>query len=191
MKITSLTAFIETQSVLDVLNKNFAKPIKRTNATLLVKPAEGIDYGAIGMAYDYWIRCKMQPTRRDLLETFIGYRVCAERYSNHPKVTDALNKCVSIFSQLRSDALPNNESLFGACLFLAKFETEFRSGHLIGIFDINPKDIDELHRLANATDITRFQKQNVALNPIFCLKGSKLLIKADGDVIVEGALTGC
>jgi hypothetical protein len=73
-------------------------------------------------------------------------------------------------------------------LFIAKFEIEYRSGYPVENFDVKSQNTEELGRLANATKLELFLNKDIILNPIFSIKGSKLAIQADGDIIINGAL---
>jgi hypothetical protein len=54
MNSTSLTGFIAEDETLEIINNNFINPIKRTGAKIITSPTKGngVDYGAIGTAYD-------------------------------------------------------------------------------------------------------------------------------------------
>lgn len=188
MNETSLTLFIQGGKALGVLNENFTNPVKRHGASIMVEPAKGVDYGAIGMAYDYWLRCVVQPARKDLLESFIGYSVFLERYPKHAKAKKAWSKYAAVFSKPRDSDSQGTADLFAACLFLAKFENEYRCSLPVETFEVNQENVNELGRIANATDLARFKRQRLVTNPDFSLQGSKLLINGDGDLIVEETL---
>ena len=184
----NLTSFIKEPATLKVLNNNFINPVKRANANLLVKFTKRVDAGAVGTAYDYWLRCNMQPDSPDLLDNFIGYSYLFGCYGKYSKARKAWKTHASVFPKLRDGNLRGKEQLLAACLFLAKFEAEFRSGYPVENLLVARKNLNELKRIANATDLARFKKERVVLNPVFSLKGSKLLIQGDGDIIVEEVL---
>ena len=190
MNATTLSDFLSQKETLAIINANFHNPIKKSGATLVVEPTKGknIDFGAVGTAFDYWLRCEVKPSDPDLLDTFLGYRFCRERYMHKPVVLKALNPHLDAFTQFFNGTLAARDRLLAACLFLAKFETEYRSGYPVDSFEVRRENVNELGRIADATDLSRFKTKNAVLNPTFSAMGSKLHIKADADVIVDGVL---
>ena len=77
MFATSLSRFLDNPSVRKEVNECFCNPVKRTTTTLKFPPTKnmGVDFGAVGTAYDYWIRCyiirsnKLNPNE---INSFIG-----------------------------------------------------------------------------------------------------------------------
>jgi hypothetical protein len=190
MNVISLTGLLSENETLSVLNANFTNPIKRTGAKLLVEPAKGkgVDFGAVGTAYDYWLRCKIKKSNPDIYTNFLGYRECVSRYGDSPKVAKLLKRHTKSLTDFSKGTLSSNDSLFEACLFIAKFETEYRSGYPVETFDVKPQNIEELKRIAEATKLDFFQNKEAVLNPIFAVKGSKLAIQADGDIVLGDVL---
>lgn len=190
MKVISLTGLLSENEVLSMLNANFTNPVKRSGAKLLVEPAKGkgVDFGAVGTAYDYWLRCVLRKSDPDIYTTFLGYRECVSRYGDSPKVSKLLKQHTKSLSDFSKGTLASNASLFEACLFVAKFETEYRSGYPVETFDVKPQNIEELRCIAEATKIDLFLNKNTLLNPIFAVKGSKLAIQADGDIVLGDVL---
>lgn len=190
MNTTTLSDFLSKKETLEIINANFHNPVRKSGATLVVEPTKGqsIDFGAIGTAFDYWLRCEVKQSDPNLLNTFLGYRFCREHYAHKQAVLKALNSHVTAFTQFFSGTLASREKLLAACLFLAKFETEIRSGHAVESLEVRRENVDELGRIADATDLSRFKKKDTVLNPTFCATGSKLIINADADIIVEGIL---
>lgn len=186
MNVISLTSFLSENEALSVVNANFTNPVKRTGAKLLVEPTKGkgVDFGAVGTAYDYWLRCELRKSDPDIYTTFLGYRKCVSRYGDSPKVTKLLKR----HTEFLSGPLSSNDSLLEACLFIAKFETEYRSGYPVETFDVKPQNIEELKRIAEATKLDLFQKKEIVINPTFAVKGSKLFIQADGDIVLDNVL---
>lgn len=184
-KVTSLSTLLEESQTRSVIDANISQPLLSKKPPLLIPPAKGVDYGGIGTAYDYWLRCQIKP---EITKTLLGYRVCLERYSDHPPIRKALEKHCRALESFWAGKLRNGEPLLEACLFLAKFETEFRSGHSVDSIFIKRSDVDELDRIAAATEVARFKRQDSVLNPLFTIRGTKLTIKADGDLVVEGTL---
>lgn len=191
MYVTSLTGFLSENEALSMLNANFTNPVKRTGAKLMVEPTKGkgVDFGAVGTAYDYWLRCELKKSDSDIYTAFLGYRECVSMYGNSPKVAKLLKRHTKALSEFsKGILLSNDDSLFEACLFIAKFETEYRSGYPVETFDVMPQNIEELKHIAKATKLDFFQKKEIVLNPIFDVKGSKLFIKADGDIVLDNVL---
>lgn len=190
MNVISLTCLLSENEALSMLNANFTNPVKRTGAKLLVEPAKGkgVDFGAVGTAYDYWFRCELKKSDSDIYTTFLGYRECVSRYGDSPKAAKLLKRHTKTLSEFSKGTLLSKDSLFEACLFIAKFETEYRSGYPVETFDVKPQNVEELGRIAEATKLDHFQNKETILNPTFAVKGSKLAIQADGDVVLEDVL---
>lgn len=190
MNVISLSGFLCEPETLSLINANFCNPIKRTGAKLLVEPAKGkgVDFGAVGTAYDYWFRCALKKNDPELHTTFLGYRECVLRYGHSPKVKKLLKQHTKSFSDFSKGALSSMDSLLEACLFIAKFETEFRSGYPVETFDVKPQNIEELGRITSSTKLNLFQTKEVVINPVFGIQGSKLVIGADGDIVVGNVL---
>lgn len=188
MNVTNLTSFIEEPRTLEVLNENFVNPVKRANATLSIPFTKRVNAGGVGTAYDYWFRCALRSNQPDLLENFIGYAVLMSWYGKYSKARKAWKVHAGTFAKLRDGSLKGKDRLFAACLFIAKFEAEFRSDYPVKTFSVPRKDLNELKRIAGATDLERFRKEDLLFNPEFSLKGSKLLIQGDGDIIIDGVL---
>jgi hypothetical protein len=190
MMVTSVTRLLDEKSTLELLNANFASPIKLTGAKLLIEPPRGqrLDFGGIGTAYDYWVRSQVVPINKDLIESFLGFRVCVERYGNDKRTSKALKRHADAILASSRGTPESQEGLLKACLFLAKFEIEYRSPYPVESLEIAADNVIELGRLASGTDLDRFRKPNLILNPIFCVEGSKLKIEADGDIVVDNVL---
>lgn len=189
MNVISLTGFLSEPETLSLINANFCNPIKRTGAKLIVEPTKGkgVDFGAVGTAYDYWFRCALK-NDPEIHTTLLGYRKCVLRYGDSPKVAKLLKRHSKSFSDFSNGSLSSEENLVEACLFIAKFETEYRSGYPVETFDVKPQNIEELGRLADSTKLDLFRDKQVVLNPIFATQGSKLAILADGDIVLGDVL---
>ena len=190
MDVMSLTGFLADKKTLETLNANFINPVKRSGAKLIVEPAKGkgVDFGAVGTAYDYWLRCAVDKNNPDIYKSFIGYRVCTSRYGDDPRIANQLKRYIQVISASTKEGASLNVSLFEACLFIAKFEIEYRSGYPVEVFDVKPQNIEELSRIANSTKLELFLNKTIVLNPLFSVQGSKLAIQADGDIVVDGVL---
>lgn len=190
MNEISLTGILSENEALSIFNANFTNPIKRTGAKLLVEPAKGkgVDFGAVGTAYDYWLRCVLKKGAPDIYTTFLGYDECVSRYGDNPEVEKLLMRHAKSFSDFSKGTLSSNNALFEASLFIAKFETEYRSGYPVETFDVKPQNIEELGRIAEATNLDLFLNKEALLNPKFAVKGSKLAIQADGDIVLGDVL---
>ena len=190
MNVTSLTGFLSENEALSMLNSNFTNPVKRTGAKLLVEPAKGkgVDFGAVGTAYDYWLRCVLKKGDPDIYTAFLGYRECVTRYGDSQKVAKLLKQHTKSLSAFSKGTKAPKDSLLEACLFIAKFETEYRSGYPVETFDVKPQNIEEPGRIAEATKLDLFLNKETLLNPVFAVKGSKLAIRADGDIVLDDVL---
>lgn len=187
IQITSLTRLVSQRDCIEIFDANFRNPIKASGVRLLIdapKPPPRLDFGAIGHGYDYWFRTQICPVDRKTVESFLGYEICRERYARDPKVAKLLQTHTSA---LRHPATAG-DALFEACLFLAKFEAEYRSGIAVDSFRVMPHNVRELARIAAATDLSLFNRKVAIPNPVFCVEGSKLRITADGDVFIGTTL---
>lgn len=186
----SLTHFLSIDEAKQLINANFRNPIKRAGAKLVVEPTKGVgvDFGAVGTAYDYWLRCEIKRNDPDIYKTFIGYRECVEPDGPSRVIAKHLDRHVKALSEFLTGSLGLRKKLFEACLFLAKFETSYRSGYPIMTLEVARQDVEELGRIAAGTNLESFMTGHVVLNPVVGVEGSKLTIGADGDVIVDGAL---
>src|SRR6266853_2951323 len=124
MIVTSVTRLLDERPTLELLNANFSKPVNLTGEKLLIEPPKGqqLDFGAIGTAYDYWVRSQVVPINKDLIESFLGFRVCVERYGDDKKTSKALKQHVDLILAASSGTPESQKGLQKACLFLAKFE---------------------------------------------------------------------
>src|SRR6266852_3549442 len=129
MKATSVTHLLEESRTLALLNTNFVNPIKSAGAKLLIEPPKGqrLDFTGIGTAYDYWVRSQLVPRNKDLITSFLGFQVCVERYGDNKRTSKALNQHVDAILTSSRGTPESQEGLLKACLFLAKFEIEYRS----------------------------------------------------------------
>ena len=189
METTSLTRLLAERPTIEILNANFENPVKQAGAKLFIEPPKGkrLDFGGIGHAYDYWVRCQVATIDNDLVASFLGFQYCREQYGDDKTTSKALKEQVNAILAAGRES-GSQEDLLKACLFLAKFEIEYRSGYAVQSLDVSSDNVNELARLASGTDLTRFKKPNLVLHPIFCAEGSKTKIQADGDIIVEGVL---
>lgn len=188
MQVTNLTVLLSQRDCIDVLNANFINPIKASGAKLVLELPKGqrLDFGGIGIAYEYWVRCQIRQNEPKLVESFLGYQICCERYADR-KVLRALEQhSTALRSPARSEE--SNARALAACLFFAKFETEYRSRIAVESIEIKKENVAELDRLASVSDLAPLKKGEVTLHPIFAVQGSKLKIEADGDLIVETTL---
>lgn len=187
---TTLTNLLSEAESLRLLNANFSNPVKRTGATLVIAPTKGkgVDFGAIGTAYDYWLRCEIKKSNPNIFNTFLGHRHCLSRYGDSPKILKLLKKHTSAISKSSQGIPATNYALLEACLFIAKFETEYRSGYPVETFDVAPQNIEELRNIVEGTKLDLFRRKKTVLNPIFSVQGSKLAIRADGDIVVDSVL---
>src|SRR5882762_6642478 len=182
MKVTSVTGLLGESRTLELLNANFVNPVKLTRAKLLIEPPKGKrpDFTGIGTAYDYWVRSQLVPINKDLIASFLGFQICVDGYGDEKRTSKALKRHVDAILASSSGSPKSQEGLLKACLFLAKFEVEYRSNYPVESLEIAAHNVVELARLASGTDLDRFKKPNLILHPLFCAEGSKLRIQADG-----------
>jgi hypothetical protein len=182
--VTSLSAFVYEPDAAACLRANFTPLLPAIRGAILVPATKGVDFGAVGTAYDYWLRSQLAA---NIAQTLLGYRICQERYRNEPEVMRLLERHILAFSSEGSNAM-NSDALLSACLYLAKFETEYRSGYPIQDFGVSNTNLAELRAVSAKTTLSIFRPGRPTLNPVFTVHGSKLTIRADGDLIVNGVL---
>lgn len=183
--VTSLSNLIDVNSTRSVIDANVCWPLREKKPPLLVPPAEGADFGGIGTAYDYWLRCQI---KSGITDTFLGYRVCLERHFNNRAAQKCLHEHCKTLESFWAGSLPDSGLMLEACLFLAKFDTEYRTGYRVESLLVEGGDVAELARIVARTDLDRFKGKDVVLNPLFTIRGSRLTIQADGDLVVEDTL---
>lgn len=190
MNEISLTDFLSATETLQLINANFRNPIKNNGARLVVEPAKdmGVDFVAVGTAFDYWLRCELKQSDPDICTTFLGYQFCVRNYGDTPKVLKILKRHTKTMSDFSKGTLDSKEKLFEACLFIAKFETEYRCGYPVETFEVNRQNVEELSRIANATNFSLLQNKQLFLNPVLDIQGSKLAILADADIVLGECL---
>lgn len=189
MEVVRLTDVVSAGDGLKVLNANLS-PVKQPRTTLAVPPPkekQQLNFGAIGTAYDYWVRTQLAPERPNLVETFLGYQVCWFEYRHSREAQKLLHEHANA---LRMPPRTEDQNILAlsACLFLAKFEASYRSGVTVDRLDVIPGEVAELERLASVTELANFRRQPLILNPIFCVQGSKARILADGDLLAGSCL---
>ncbi len=189
MKQTTLTSFISGKP-LHFLNANFLIPTSRPRADLIVAPTigTGVNFSLVGMAYDYWLRCELGRDDPNTFMNFLGYRYCVENYRHDPEVMAQLTLHTKTFLAVFEGGSVSREELFEACLFISVFETEYRGGVAPLFFRAQSQDVQELSRIAGATNLSLFNCKEVVFNPIFGMCGSKMSIGADGDIVLGDVL---
>lgn len=110
------------------------------------------------------------------------------RYTNIKRAVEQLAIHLRALERTTNEAAVE-AVLLAACLFLAKFEADYRTGYPISSFDVSEHDIAELSRLTKATDLSIFRDNADVLNPSFCVQGSKLGIEAYADLLCGNTLT--
>lgn len=186
----TLTRFVCEREVATLLNRNFTNPVHRTGATLIVKPAPigSANLGVVGTAYDYWFRLALLGGGPSVYEAFIGYRQCSTFHGRERRI---LKRFLEHINHLHGPPLGQwlfNRATLESCLFLASFEAEFRSGYPPATLNVEGAHVDELRRVCDATDFHLFDTSTVVPNPEFGVRGTRLRVAADGDVILGATL---
>ena len=193
MRTMSLTSMLKTKRVREIFNQNFYNPVKRHGHKIIVplNRETRLNYGGIGMAYDYWVRCsiiKNEKKRIDEIMSFIGIEYCRNYYGDNQVVQQKTTDYIDIIFNWILEKQINSDKIYDACLFFALFETEFRCGYPVESFEISEHDRHELERIVFNTDLTWAQGKNIILNPTFGISGKEMGISADGDLIVDDVL---
>ena len=186
----SLSRFLDNPSVRKEINECFCNPIKRTKTTLKFPPTKnmGVDFGTVGTAYDYWVRCYIIRSKKldqNEINSFIGVKRCYKKYR---EAETGANKYIECLSNYVTGGNTSKKNVAESCLFFSKFEIEFRSGYPIENFRVNENNIDELINIINVSSYSWLDKTGITLNPVFGVHGNKGAISADGDLIVGKCL---
>lgn len=190
MFATSLSRLLDDPSVRKEVNECFSNPIKRTKTTLNFPPTKNmrVDFGAVGTAYDYWVRCYIiRSNKHDLNEinSFIGIKRCCDKYR---EVETGAGKHLESLNNYVTGGNASIKDVVESCLFFSKFEVEFRSGYPIESFRVNESNINELINIIDVSSYSWLDKKEIILNPVFGVRGNSGVISADGDLIVERCL---
>lgn len=190
MFATSLSRLLDNPSVRKEVNECFCNPIKRTKTTLKFPPTKNmdVDFGAVGTAYDYWVRCyiirsnKFDPNE---INSFIGVKRCSDKYKETETGADKHVECLNNYV---TGGNTSKKNVVESCLFFSKFEIEFRSGYPIENFRVNESNINELINIIDVSSYSWLDKMEIILNPVFGVRGNSGAISADGDLIVGRCL---
>jgi len=162
-------------------------PILRTTRTL----DAGIDFGAVGTAYDYCLRLALIRTHDLAMEEvplFSGITHYLESYRADRNVRGLMEKQQEAILDYLDFNLSDASKLLEACLFLSKFDAEYRSGQLIFDFTVKSQDVAELAQIVDGSRLDWAMGRNVSLGPDFSISGSVEQICADGDLVVDDML---
>jgi len=190
MFATSLSRFLDNPSVCKEVNECFCNPIKRTKTALKFPPTKNmsVDFGAVGTAYDYWVRCYIIRSNKfdqNEINSFIGVKKCSDKYRETDTGADKHIECLKNYV---TGSNISKKNIVESCLFFSKFEIEFRSGYPIENFRVNENNINELINIIDVSSYSWLDKTEIILNPVFGVHGNSGAISADGDLIVERCL---
>ena len=192
-KQTTLTRFLDDPQIKKTINQFFENPIKRSDAKTVFPPTKnsGVDFGGVGTAYDYLVRCQiLKSINADPYQAtnFIGIKQFGKRKRPRKAVKYADNHMRTIYNYIACTDADDKQALYEACLFFAKFETEYRSGYPVETYDVRQQNISELDGIESASSYSWIDSSDIVLNPLFSASRTKLFIKADGDLIVGDRL---
>jgi hypothetical protein len=195
MSTTSLSRLLEDKMFKESMNRSLSFPKIETMPVLKTKPHRDenapVDFGAVGTAYDYCLRLALIRTHElshNELESFVGIKYYKKWYKTEPNLRSRMERHLSIIVDYLMFNLSNATSLFEASLFLAKFDSEYRSGRPISDLEIKHQDVAEVARVIEGSDLEWTSGEKVLLGPVFSRSGSESTIKADGDLIVGTTL---
>lgn len=189
----SLTKLLEDRSFKDALDECIVFPVKKANASLLVPATSnaGIDFGAVGVAYEYCLRCaihRMSKAEHQVIKSFQAFKCYALRYQGVARVRKQMSLHLHSLERYLDCKLSDADQLFRACLFLAKFDAEYKSGKQIEDFSVHQKNVSELARIVAGSNLRWLTGKSVIPGPLFDGSGNDLVIRADGDLIVDKTL---
>jgi ankyrin repeat protein len=191
--MTSLRKLLEDKEFRESMDRCFFFPKRKFSAVLRTKPNSQahVDFGAVGIAYDYCLRLAVMRTHNldhDQLNAFPGFSYYLTRYQADRNVSRKMEPHLRVLTDYLSFNLSDAASLFRASLFLAKFDSEYRSGLPIIEFAVKPQDVEELARVVANSNLEWTMKKDVVLGPVFDRSGSKSAINADADLIIGTTL---
>lgn len=193
MPVTSLRKLLDDKTFRESMNRSFSFPKRRVAAVLRTKPNSkaNVNFGSVGTAYDYCLRLALIRTHnldRDKFKSFPGFSYYVTWYQTDRNVRSKMEPHLRVLNDYLSFDLSDATSLFTACLFLAKFDSEYRSGLPIRNFAVKPQDVEELGRIVANSNLEWTREKDVVLGPVFDRSGSKLAINADADLIIGTTL---
>lgn len=194
---------LKDKKVISEIDNSISFPIRRTETDLILAPPKNskISFSEVGTAYDFWLRChiirnRMLQAPAEQKSFFPSHHVKElrgvkwyEKYYGDVTITRGLaDKHLKYISNYVEKPAKNLTNFFKACLFFAKFETEYRSGILVDNPEVPEENLDELERLAAVTDLEWLNGKNIVGNPTFNRHGKKMKVNADGDFIIDHCL---
>jgi len=193
VQTTSLTRLLQDRSLRDALDAMVVFPKRGTKAILLTPATQnaGIDFGAVGTAYDYCLRCaitRLNKSNHDVIKSFQAFKYYALRYYGVPRVREQMEFHLNILDKYLDSDLVTTDDLFTACLFLAQFDSEYKSGRPIETFEVKKINVTELERIVSGSNLKWLIGKSVVIGPIFDCIGTESGINADGDLIVGKTL---
>jgi len=193
MQTTSLTRLLQDHSLRDTLDGVIDFPIKRSGAKLVTAatPNAGIDFGAVGTAYDYWLRFVIARVNGDadnVIHSSQAFTYYQMRYQGVPSVRKKMEQHLRTLKRDLKQKLNTGKEILKACLFLAKFDAEYKSGRQIEEFELMAHNVTELKKIIDASNLEWLKKTPVVTAPNFACSGTALTINAEGDLIVKETL---
>jgi len=191
--MTTLRKLLEDKTFRESMGRFFFFPKRKLSAVLRTKPntQAHVDFGAVGTAFDYCLRLALIRTHnldRDELKSFPGLSHYLTRYQTDRNVSRKMEPHLRVLNDYLSFNQSDAASLFRAILFLAKFDSEYRSGLPILNFAVKLQDVEELARVVANSNLKWTTAKVVVIGPVFDRSGSKLAIHADADLIVGTTL---
>ena len=190
----SLTTFIKTKEVKDLLANEFKKPRGKIIGEIKAPPIT-THYSMIGTAFDYLLRFYLKyhnPEAKDT--TWVAEISCELTEMNpslhniHKKAMENLDFAKDTYSKFLKNGVLNEDILKSAIL-LAQLDPIYRAGYVdenMGI--VHQEDIQDLMNLISLVNIEDFQaKSYCLLNPTFN-EGSKLVGGADVDIVIDNQI---
>lgn len=193
MQTTSLSRLLQDRPLRDALDEHIAFNTRGAKAVLLTPATKnaGVDFGAVGTAYDYCLRCaitRMNKGSHDIIKSFQAIKHYSIRYHGVLRVRKQMGFHLDILEKYLDRSLITADELFKACLFLAKFDAEYKSGLPIEQFDVKPQNVTELKRVVEGSNLKWLAGKSSVIGPLFDCAGTDLKINADGDLIIGKTL---
>ena len=170
-----------------------ALPKRKIAVKIITTPnsAGAVSFGEVGTAYDYCLRLALLRAHKlshDELKKFPGFSHYQFAYRHDTRVAEYMAPHLSVIDKFLNFKLAGAKQLYAACLFLAKFDSEYRSGRPVETFSVKPQDIDELDRIVTGSTLDWAAANYAVLGPVFDSQGSKLEINADADFLLGTTL---
>lgn len=196
----SLTTLLKLFFIKDMFDSAFSFQSPALKGALKAPPKTK-NYSTVGTAFDYLLRFYLERINRNVIKRrwvadfdydstlVFGGSIIPDMLDDNPDLMESLlNQTKNAYGNyIKSGKM--NDDIMEASIKLAQLETFRRSGKILpDLGSVNRKDVDDLRNLISLVKPAIFKaKKILVLNPTFG-KGSKLVLGADADLLVDDTL---